>query len=82
MTFTRDELVAAIEAARRAPEETPNTITTRELAEALSCGEDKARKLVREAIKARTLRPVQVYRVNIAGVLQRQHGYELADQRE
>lgn len=77
MTFSRDELVAALQSARLAPRETPESITVPEVAEALGVGEAKARQLVRRAVKDGVLEAGRVTRLNICGSYQSVYGYTL-----
>lgn len=77
MTFSQDELLEALEAARLAPRETPNSITVPEAAEALGVGEAKARRIIRRAVKEGVLRAGRVTRMNICGSYQSVYGYTL-----
>ena len=79
MTFTPDELAQTILAAQRRPEETPNSITTREVAEALRVSMTTAARLVRAAFAAGVLRPEWVVRVTPHGVARRYEGWVLVE---
>lgn len=79
MTFTQDELYQAIVAAQRRPEETPNSVTTPELAAALECGTDRARRILRDAAAAGVVRPEWVRRVSALGIARRYEGYVLVE---
>lgn len=79
MTFDRSELIAALEAAVRSPEETPNSITTRELMEARGLYKTKAYGVLRAAVTAGVLRPEMVARVTMQGYMQRVAGFVLVD---
>ena len=79
MTFTPDELAQTILAAQRRPEETPNSVTTSELARALGCGIHKARELLRSAFEAGILSAEWVVRVTPHGVARRYEGYVLVE---
>lgn len=77
MTFDRSELLAALEAAAasREPEETPNSATSRELAQALGYSQARTMKVIHEAVGAGLLKAEFVVRRNIQGNAQRIAGY-------
>lgn len=77
MTFTNDELVRAIQSAKSHPEATPDSVTVPELARVLGVHAVQAREMVRDAIQAGTLRPERVWRMTMAGSMQRVAGYVL-----
>ena len=80
MTFTQDELINAIRAARKDEGDTPNSITTRELAAALGVVDGQARELIRDAVRAGKLEPALVSRyVELGGYRRRLNGYVLAE---
>lgn len=79
MTFTQDELYQAIVAAQRKPEETPNSVTTSELARALDCGMQRARRMLKEALQEGIVRVDWVKRVDELGTCRRYRGYVLVE---
>lgn len=79
MTFSRDELMTAILEAQRRPNETPNSLTTSELAELMDCGYDRARRVLREAEKVGVVRVGWVRRVSKLGVARQYEGYVLVE---
>lgn len=82
MRFTQAELAAAIAGAARNPEDTPNSITTSELARALPCSQLKARNMLRDALEAGVVRPEFVTRITPHGIARSYEGYVLVDRGE
>lgn len=79
LMFTQAELADAIAGTQRNPEDTPNSITTSELARALPCSQMKARNMLRDAFEAGLVRPAWVTRVTPHGVARRYEGYVLVE---
>lgn len=79
VTFTQSELAAAILGAHRDPEDTPNSITTSELARALPCAIPNARRFLRDALDAGLVRAEWIVRVSPHGVARRYEGYVLVE---
>jgi DNA-binding Lrp family transcriptional regulator len=77
VTFTRDELIAALEDAQPTRGETPNSVTVPELSRRLGVTQPEARERIRAAIEEGVMRPERVWRLTMAGHLQRVVGYVL-----
>lgn len=82
MRFTQAELAAAIAGAHRNPEDTPNSITTSELARVLPCAIPRARRFLREALEAGIVRAEMVTRVSPHGIARSYEGYVLVERGE
>lgn len=63
--FTQDELINAIREARQDEGDTPNSITTKELAKAIGVSPGVARERIRAAVEAGVLQPERVWRAPI-----------------
>lgn len=81
MTFSRDELLQAIElaAASREPEETPNSITRPEFQELTGMSEAAAQRALKEAVKAGVLSAESIWRRQMHGYVRRVMGYVLVE---
>lgn len=81
MTFSRDELLQAIElaAASREPDETPNSVTVREYADAAGVPVGRASEELRAAVKAGVMSAERIWRRMLHGHMQRVMGYVLAE---
>lgn len=77
MTFTLEELAETVRKAQARPEDTPNTITTREFGEAVGVCRETATKMVRAAIRGGLLRPVKARRTLMDGVQRHVSAYEI-----
>lgn len=82
VTFTQSELAAAIQGAARNPEDTPNSITTSELARAVPCAAPRARRFLRDALDAGLVRAEWIVRVSPHGVARKYEGYVLVERGE
>lgn len=84
LTFSRDELFLAIEraAATRAPEETPNSVTLREYAEAAGVPRGRAVEELRAAVNAGVMRAERIWRRMLHGHMQRVMGYVIVERGE
>lgn len=81
--FTHEELLAYFEetAPSRAAEETPNSITSSELAAVAGCSPHTARRRLQELAAAGILRPERVIRANEWGERNSVRGYVMCAER-